>query len=236
MIGAGLLARNAVHKGLRSKPWVKTSLAPGSRVVSDYLELAGLMPYLEALGFHVVGYGCTTCIGNSGPLPPHITRTIEENQLVTAAVLSGNRNYEARINPYVRANYLASPILVVAYALAGTVEIDLSSEPIGTDSNDNEVYLSDLWPDREEIDELVAQTVHADLFKGEYASVFTGEEEWDRLKVPGGELYEWDPGSTYIREPPFFIDLPSDPPPLSDIADARVLAIFGDTLTTDHIS
>jgi aconitate hydratase len=236
MIGAGLLARNAVLKGLRRKPWVKTSLAPGSKVVSDYLELAGLMPYLEALGFHVVGYGCTTCIGNSGPLPSHITSTIEENQLVTAAVLSGNRNYEARINPYVRANYLASPILVVAYALAGTVEVDLSSEPIGIDSNGMEVYLADIWPDRKEIDQFVSETVHADLFEEEYANVFTGGEEWDRLEVPDGELYEWDPESTYIREPPFFIDLPTEPLPLTDITGARVLAIFGDTLTTDHIS
>jgi len=236
MIGAGLLARNAVQKGLRRKPWVKTSLAPGSKVVSDYLELAGLMPYLEALGFHVVGYGCTTCIGNSGPLPSHIASTIEKNQLVTAAVLSGNRNYEARINPYVRANYLASPILVVAYALAGSVEIDLSSEPIGIDSNSNEVYLADIWPDREEIDQFVAETVHADLFEEEYASVFTGEAEWDQLEVPEGDLYEWDPGSTYIREPPFFMDLPTEPPPLADIKGARVLAVFGDTLTTDHIS
>ena len=236
MIGAGLLARNAVYKGLRRKPWVKTSLAPGSKVVSDYLELAGLTPYLEALGFHVVGYGCTTCIGNSGPLPSKITRTIEDNQLVTAAVLSGNRNYEARINPYVRANYLASPLLVVAYALAGTVEIDLSTEPIGIDSNDNEVYLADIWPDREEIAKLVSETVHADLFENEYANVFTGGEEWDSLGAPEGDLYKWDPESTYIKEPPFFIDLPTEPVPLADINGARVLAIFGDTITTDHIS
>lgn len=236
MIGAGLLARNAVQKGLRRKPWVKTSLAPGSKVVSDYLELAGLMPYLEALGFHVVGYGCTTCIGNSGPLPSNIARTIEDNQLVTAAVLSGNRNYEARINPYIRANYLASPMLVVAYSLAGTVEVDLSSEPIGVDSNGIEVYLADIWPDREEIDQLVSEAVHADLFEEEYANVFTGGDQWDRLEVPEGDLYEWDPESTYIREPPFFIDLPTEPSPLADITGARVLAIFGDTLTTDHIS
>ena len=236
MIGAGLLARNAVQKGLRRKPWVKTSLAPGSKVVSDYLELAGLMPYLEALGFHVVGYGCTTCIGNSGPLPSHITSTIEENQLVTAAVLSGNRNYEARINPHVRANYLASPILVVAFALAGTVEVDLSSEPIGIDSNGIEVYLADIWPDHEEIEQFVSEMVHADLFEEEYANVFTGEAQWDKLDVPEGDLYEWDPESTYIREPPFFIDLPAEPPPLTDITGARVLAVFGDTLTTDHIS
>ena len=236
MMGAGLLARSAVQNGLRTKPWVKTSLAPGSKVVSDYLELAGLMPYLEALGFHVVGYGCTTCIGNSGPLPSHIARTIEDNGLVAAAVLSGNRNYEARINPYVRANYLASPMLVVAFALAGTVEIDLRSEPLGKDPNGRDVYLADIWPDREEIDQLVSETVHADLFEDKYARVFTGDDEWERLEVPGGDLYKWDPGSTYIREPPFFLDLPSDPPPLKDLKDARVLAIFGDTLTTDHIS
>jgi aconitate hydratase len=236
MMGAGLLARNAVQKGLRTRPWVKTSLAPGSRVVSDYLELAGLMPYLEGLGFHVVGYGCTTCIGNSGPLPFSIARVIEENKLVAAAVLSGNRNYEARINPYVRANYLASPILVVAYALAGTVEIDLSSEPIGKDGNGRDVYLADIWPDREEIDQLVSETVHADLFKDEYDQVFTGEAEWDRLEVPGNDLYRWDPDSGYIKEPPFFLNLPEEPPPVSDIREARILAVFGDTLTTDHIS
>jgi aconitate hydratase len=236
MIGAGLLARNAVQKGLRTKPWVKTSLAPGSKVVSDYLELAGLMPYMEALGFHVVGYGCTTCIGNSGPLPPHIAGTIEDNGLVTAAVLSGNRNYEARINPYVRANYLASPMLVVAYALAGTVEIDLSSEAIGTDANGREVRLADIWPDREEIDQFISETVHAELFEDEYSGVFTGEVEWDRLEVPGGDLYMWDPESTYIREPPYFLDLPTEPLPPEGIKGARVLAIFGDTLTTDHIS
>jgi aconitate hydratase len=194
------------------------------------------MPFLEALGFHVVGYGCTTCIGNSGPLPSHIAKTIEDNQLVTAAVLSGNRNYEARINPFIRANYLASPILVVAYAIAGTVVLDLTSEPIGIDSNGSEVYLADIWPDREEIDKFVSETVHADLFEEEYANVFTGEVQWAQLKVPEGDLYEWDQESTYIREPPFFIDLPPDPAPLMDIKGARVLAVFGDTLTTDHIS
>jgi len=236
MMGAGLLARNAVQKGLRTRPWVKTSLAPGSKVVSDYLELAGLMPYLEGLGFHVVGYGCTTCIGNSGPLPFSIAGAIEENRLVAAAVLSGNRNYEARINPHIRANYLASPILVVAYALAGTVEIDLSSEPIGKDGNGQDVYLADIWPDREEVDQLVSETVHADLFKDEYAQIFTGEIEWDRLEAPENDLYMWDPESAYIREPPFFLDLPTEPPPVKDIRGARILAIFGDTLTTDHIS
>ncbi len=236
MIGAGLLARNAVHRGLRSKPWVKTSLAPGSKVVYDYLELAGLMPYLEALGFHIVGYGCTTCIGNSGPLPHEIARTIEENQLVTAAVLSGNRNYEARINPYVRANYLASPPLVVAYALAGTVELDLSSEPIGADPNGNDVYLADIWPVDSEIEELISETIHTDLFDQEYGSIFTGNLQWDQLEAPEGELFEWDPVCTYIMEPPFFIDMPPEPPPPGDIEGARVLAIFGDTLTTDHIS
>ena len=184
----------------------------------------------------MVGYGCTTCIGNSGPLPSYIAKTIEKNQLVTAAVLSGNRNYEARINPFVRANYLASPILVVAYALAGTVEIDLSSEPVGVDSNGSEVYLADIWPDHDEIDQLVSETVHSDLFHNEYSSVFTGGAEWERLDAPRGDLYEWDPASTYIREPPFFIDLPEEPLPVDDILGARVLAIFGDTLTTDHIS
>jgi aconitate hydratase len=236
MMGAGLLARNAVQKGLGRKPWVKTSLAPGSKVVFDYLKLAGLIPYLEALGFHVVGYGCTTCIGNSGPLPAHISRTIENSQLVTAAVLSGNRNYEARINPHVRANYLASPMLVVAFALAGTVEVDLTSEPLGTDFNGEEVYLADIWPDGEEIAQLVSETVHGGLFENEYANVFDGGDGWADLDAPSGALYHWDSKSTYIQEPPFFVDLPSEPSEPDDISGARVLAMFGDTLTTDHIS
>ncbi len=236
MMGAGLLARNAIQKGLRTKPWVKTSLAPGSKVVADYLEMAGLMPYLEALGFHVAGYGCTTCIGNSGPLPSHIAKTIEDNQLVTAAVLSGNRNYEARIHPYVRANYLASPILVAAFAIAGTVEIDMVNEPLGQDPNGEPVYLRDIWPDRDEIDDLIARVISPDIFEEGYISVFEGSKEWNELEVAQGNLYEWQADSTYIREPPFFVDLPTEPDPLSDVIDARVLAIFGDTLTTDHIS
>ena len=236
MVGAGLLARNAVARGLRSKPWVKTSLAPGSKVVTEYLEMMELTPHLEALGFHLVGYGCTTCIGNSGPLHEEIVKTIEEHKLVTAAVISGNRNYEARINPWVRANYLASPILVVAYAIAGTVEIDLTSEPLGHDPNGDPVYLADIWPDQEEIHEMISSVISPDIFEEEYVSVFVGSRQWSELPVPGGKVYEWEEGSTYIREPPFFMDLPAEPEHLSDITDARVLAIFGDTITTDHIS
>jgi len=236
MVGAGLLARNAVARGLRSKPWVKTSLAPGSKVVTEYLEMMELTPHLEALGFHLVGYGCTTCIGNSGPLHDGIVKTIEEHKLVTAAVISGNRNYEARINPWVRANYLASPILVVAYAIAGTVEIDLATEPLCLDPNGEPVYLEELWPDEGEIQELIADVISPDIFEEEYVSVFDGSRQWSKLPVPEGKVYEWEEKSTYIREPPFFVDLPAKPAPLSDIKDARILAVFGDTLTTDHIS
>jgi aconitate hydratase len=236
MVAAGLLAKKAVERGLQVKPWVKTSLAPGSRVVTDYLANAGLLPYLEALRFHVVGYGCTTCIGNSGPLPPVISEAIKQGDLVVAAVLSGNRNFEARINPQVKANYLASPPLVVAYALAGTVDIDLFHDPLGWDPNGNPVFLKDLWPSPQEVRETIARALQSELFKHRYAQVFDGDEHWRSLPVPDSDVYEWDPHSTYIQRPPYFDGMPDEPPPLSDIHGARVLAIFGDSITTDHIS
>jgi aconitate hydratase len=235
MLGAGLLAKKAVEKGLKSKPWVKTSLAPGSRVVTEYLLASGLVEPLEHLGFHVVGYGCTTCIGNSGPLPEPIAEAIDEHDLAVVSVLSGNRNFEGRIHPQVKASYLASPPLVVAYALAGTADIDLSRDPLGDDQDGNPVHLEDLWPAPEEVEEAM-QSVKSDLFEDEYAKVFEGEENWRNLPSPEGNLYEWDPNSTYIHEPPFFADLADQPPELADIEGARVLALVGDSVTTDHIS
>jgi aconitate hydratase len=236
MIGAGLLAKKAVERGLRVKPWVKTSLAPGSRVVTDYLQASGLIPYLEQLRFHVVGYGCTTCIGNSGPVPEPIAKAVQQGDLVVAAVLSGNRNFEGRINPVVRANYLASPMLVVAYALAGTVHIDLYHEPLGMDKDGQPVYLRDIWPSQAEIQEQIRQSLQPEMFRRQYARVFAGDKFWQNLPVPEGDLYAWDARSTYIQEPPFFVDLSPEPAPLSDIHDAHVLAMFGDSITTDHIS
>ncbi len=236
MVGAGLLARKAVEKGLTVKPYVKTSLAPGSRVVTDYLERAGLMPYLEALQFHMVGYGCTTCIGNSGPLPESVAAAVQDHQLVVAAVLSGNRNFEGRIHPQVRASYLASPPLVVAFALAGTVDIDLTTDPVGTDRNGSPVYLRDIWPTLSEIRETIDQSLSPDMFKGEYAHVFEGDDRWKTLPVPEGGLYEWDPASTYVQEPPFFQGLSTEPTPPTDIHGARVLVQVADSITTDHIS
>ncbi|MDY0391201.1 MAG: aconitate hydratase AcnA [Desulfobulbus oligotrophicus] len=236
MIGAGLLARKARARGLTCKPWVKTSLAPGSRVVTRYLEQSGLLPDLEALGFYVVGYGCTTCIGNSGPLDESISTAITRHDLTVAAVLSGNRNFEARIHPQVRANYLASPLLVVAYALAGTVLIDLDTTPLGTDQQGQSVYLRDIWPSKEEIRATVQQYLQPELFTSTYASVFIGDQQWRDLAKEKSTLYPWDPDSTYIREPPFFHDLSLQPPPAADIIDARILALFGDSVTTDHIS
>ncbi|MBV9543086.1 MAG: aconitate hydratase AcnA, partial [Chloroflexi bacterium] len=237
MLGAGLLAKKAVEKGLTVKPAVKTSLAPGSRVVTDYLQRAGLMPYLEALQFHVVGYGCTTCIGNSGPLAEPVAQAIQDNNLVVAAVLSGNRNFEARIHPQVRASYLASPPLVVAFALAGTVDTDLTQDPIGSDRSGNAVYLRDIWPTQAEIRAALEQAIGPDLFHKEYAEVFEGDEHWQALPLPErGDLFEWDPGSTYVQEPPFFQDLSPEPAPLTDIEDARVLVKLADSITTDHIS
>jgi aconitate hydratase len=236
MVGAGLLAKKAVERGLRSKPWVKTSLAPGSKVVTEYYDKAGLTQYLEQLGFHTVGYGCTTCIGNSGPLPDAISVAVEKGDLVVCSVLSGNRNFEARIHPEVKANYLASPPLVVAYALAGRMDLDLLEEPLGEDEDGNDVYLRDLWPSAAEIQETITASVRGDMFRSTYADVFTGDERWRKLPVPEGELFEWEPDSTYVRRPPYFDDMPPAPQPFQDIHGARCLVVLGDSVTTDHIS
>ncbi len=236
MVAAGLLAKKAVERGLATKPWVKTSLAPGSKVVMDYYERAGLIPYLDKLGFNLVGFGCTTCIGNSGPLPPEIAAAVNDNGLAVVSVLSGNRNFEGRINGDVRMNYLASPPLVVAYALAGTMDIDLFSEPLGTGSDGEPVFLRDIWPTSAEVSELVLSSLESEMFRTAYGSVFEGEERWGDLPTPSGGRYEWDRSSTYVRQPPYFVDLPEEPAPLSDISGARVLAVLGDSVTTDHIS
>jgi aconitate hydratase len=235
MLGAGLLAKKAVEKGLRRQPWVKTSLAPGSTVVTEYLEKSGLNEYLDELQFNLVGYGCTTCIGNSGPLPEAIAKAVNDNDLVVCSVLSGNRNFEGRINPDTRANYLASPPLVVAYALAGRMDIDLTNEPIGTDSEGEPVHLSDIWPSSEEIKQVVADAVRADMFTKNYSDVFTGDERWRNTEVPEGDRYTW-PDSTYVRKPSFFVGMEPEPKPVEPITGARVLALLGDSVTTDHIS
>ncbi|WP_209679798.1 aconitate hydratase AcnA [Methanohalophilus levihalophilus] len=236
LMGAGLVAKKAVERGLKVKPFVKTSLGPGSRVVTDYLEAAGLMPYLEALGFHLVGYGCLTCIGNSGPLHESISKQIEDKELTAAAVLSGNRNFEGRISPHVKANYLASPMLVVAFALAGNVDVDLTSEPIGCDPNGQPVYLEEIWPTNDEIEQYIADYVKPEMFEAEYSNVFEGTELWRELDAPKGLLYDWDADSTYIQEPPFFQDFPLDIGNMGDIKDARALVFVADSITTDHIS
>jgi aconitate hydratase len=236
MVGAGLLAKKAVERGLEVRPWVKTSLAPGSKVVTSYLDKAGLTPYLEKLRFHLVGYGCTTCIGNSGPLPPPVADAVRRGNLVVASVLSGNRNFEGRISPDVRANYLASPPLVVAYALAGRVDVDLHDEPLGVGSDGEPVFLRDLWPTQQEIAATVAAALQADMFTEEYADVFAGDERWNALEVPDGDTYEWVEDSTYVRLPPYFVDLPAEPTAVEDLSGARVLALLGDSVTTDHIS
>jgi aconitate hydratase len=236
MIAAGLLARNAVQRGLRRKPWVKTSLAPGSKVVTEYYRRLGLSPYLDALGFATVGYGCTTCIGNSGPLPEPISRAIAEGDLIACAVLSGNRNFEARIHPEVKANYLASPPLVVAYAIAGRVDIDLTTEPLGQDERGRDVFLRDVWPSAREVADLIREGVDGDSFRRTYADVFTGDEQWARLPVPEGERFTWDPASTYVRRPPYFDGMAREPGAIEDIAGARCLVMLGDSVTTDHIS
>ncbi|HSJ71201.1 MAG TPA: aconitate hydratase AcnA [Acidimicrobiia bacterium] len=236
MVAAGLVARKARERGLNRKPWVKTSLAPGSKVVTDYLAKSGLLADLEAVGFYTVGYGCTTCIGNSGPLPDPIAEAMRSNGLVATSVLSGNRNFEGRISSDVRANYLASPPLVVAYALAGTVDIDLTNEPVGSDHNGDDVYLADIWPTQREIDETVAASVTRGQFIHQYASVFEGSGQWKAIETSGGALFEWDPSSTYVQEPPFFLDLGPDPTPISPIKGARALLKLGDSVTTDHIS
>jgi len=236
MIGAGLLARNAVARGLNRKPWVKTSLAPGSRVVTEYLAKAGLDEPLNALGFNLVGYGCTTCIGNSGPLAEPIVNAIDEGNLVATSVLSGNRNFEGRISPHVKANYLASPPLVVAYAIAGTTDIDLTSDPLGKDSSGEDIYLRDIWPSQEEIAETIAGSMSPETFVQQYSKATEGPAEWQQISGGDSELYQWDETSTYIQEPPFFVDMPADPPPIGSIAGARVLVSVADSVTTDHIS
>jgi len=236
LMAAGLLARNAVEKGLKVKPWVKTSLAPGSKVVTDYLTQAGLLTALEKLHFHVVGYGCTTCIGNSGPLPDPVAKAVTDGDLAVASVLSGNRNFEGRVNALVRANYLASPPLVVAYALAGTMQLDLTTEPVGFDGAGKAVYLKDIWPSSDEVQAMVDRFVTQTQFKKSYSDVFKGDANWQNLKIPQGELYQWEGDSTYIKEPPFFAGLQLKPTPVEDIKKARVLGLFGDSITTDHIS
>ncbi|MCK6483245.1 MAG: aconitate hydratase AcnA [Phycisphaerae bacterium] len=236
MLAAGLVARKAVEKGLKVPPYVKTSLAPGSRVVTEYLDKSGLSSFLDRLGFNTVGYGCTTCIGNSGPLPEPIARAVTEGNLVAAAVLSGNRNFEGRIHALTRANYLASPPLVVAFALAGRMDIDLSREPLGTGADGQPVYLRDIWPSQREVGEAESKCVTREMFSSKYARVFDGNDKWNKIAVTGGDAYDWKPDSTYIQEPPFFIDLPDEPPPPSDIRGARVLVMVGDSVTTDHIS
>jgi aconitate hydratase len=236
MIAAGLLAKSAVERGLEVKPWVKTSLAPGSKVVIDYYERSGLLPYLEKLRFNLVGYGCTTCIGNSGPLLPEISAAVDEGALAVCAVLSGNRNFEGRINPDVRMNYLASPPLVVAYALAGSLDVDVYNDPLGDDADGNPVYLRDIWPSSDDVDAVVRDAIQTDMFRERYGSVLEGDERWRALSIPEGDRFEWDEASTYVRQPPFFDGMPAEPAPLDDITGARVLAVLGDSVTTDHIS
>jgi aconitate hydratase len=236
MIGAALLAKKAVEKGLSRKPWVKTTLAPGSKVVMDYYERAGLIPYLDKLGFNLVGYGCTTCIGNSGPLPAEISAAVNENDLTVVSVLSGNRNFEGRINPDVKMNYLASPPLVVAYALAGTMDIVLDRDPLGTDSEGKPVYLADIWPSPDEVSSVVASSVRAEMFTADYADVFQGDDNWRGLDVPDDDTFQWVDSSTYVRRPPYFDGMPAGPEPVTDISGAKVLAKLGDSVTTDHIS
>jgi aconitate hydratase len=236
MIGAGILARNALARGLRSKPWVKTSLAPGSKVVTEYLDRAGLTEPLEQLGFNLVGYGCTTCIGNSGPLPEEISAAVNEADLAVVSVLSGNRNFEGRINPDVKMNYLASPPLCVAYALAGTMDVDIVADPLGQDEHGEDVYLRDIWPSAQEVAQTIGEAVRADMFHKSYGEVYAGDERWNGLPVPTGERFAWDPASTYVRLPPYFDGMPAQPQPVRDIDGARVLALLGDSVTTDHIS
>jgi len=236
MIGAALLAKKAVEKGLRSKPWVKTTLAPGSKVVTDYYDKAGLTPYMEMLGFNLVGYGCVTCIGNSGPLPSEVSQAVNDHDLAVTAVLSGNRNFEGRISPDIKMNYLASPPLVIAYALTGTMDHDFENDAIGIDSDGAEVFLRDIWPSSEEIDSVIDSCISPDLFKKDYATVFDGDHRWKSLATPTGKVFEWEPDSTYVRKPPYFESMPRVPVPVADISGARVLAVLGDSVTTDHIS
>jgi aconitate hydratase len=225
-----------VERGLNRKPWVKTTLAPGSKVVMDYYERSGLLPYLEKLGFNLVGYGCTTCIGNSGPLQDEISAAVNESDLAVVSVLSGNRNFEGRINPDVKMNYLASPPLVVAYALAGSMDVDIATESLGTDTDGKPVYLSEIWPTPQEIQDVIASAISSDMFSADYADVFAGDDRWRALPTPTGRVFEWDAESTYVRKPPYFENMGAKPDPVSDIAGARVLALLGDSVTTDHIS
>jgi aconitate hydratase len=236
MLGAALLAKNAVEKGLTTKPWVKTTMAPGSQVVSDYYDKAALWPYLEKLGFFLVGYGCTTCIGNSGPLPEEISKAVNDNDLSVTAVLSGNRNFEGRINPDVKMNYLASPPLVIAYALAGTMDFDFESEALGKDGTGEDVFLKDIWPSQKDISDTIAAAINQEMFTKNYADVFKGDDRWRNLPTPSGNTFEWNADSTYVRKPPYFDGMPAEPEPVTDIKGARVLALLGDSVTTDHIS
>ncbi len=236
MIGAALLAKKAVEKGLQRKPWVKTTLAPGSKVVSDYYERAGLTPYLDKLGFNLVGYGCTTCIGNSGPLIPEVSKAVNDNDLAVVSVLSGNRNFEGRINPDIKMNYLASPPLVVAYALAGSMDVDLFNDPLGQDQDGNDVFLRDIWPSPSEVEDVIAEAITSEMFTTDYADVFAGDERWQQLPTPEGNTFAWEAESTYVRKPPYFEGMPESPEPVADIEGARVLLKLGDSVTTDHIS
>jgi aconitate hydratase len=236
MIGAALLAKNAVEKGLQRKPWVKTTLAPGSKVVSDYYERAGLTPYLDKLGFNLVGYGCTTCIGNSGPLIPEVSKAVNDNDLAVVSVLSGNRNFEGRINPDIKMNYLASPPLVVAYAIAGSMDVDLFEDPLGQDADGNDVFLKDIWPSPAEVEQVIGEAISSEMFSSDYSDVFAGDERWQQLPTPTGDIFEWDEESTYVRKAPYFDGMPTEPEPVQDIEGARVLLKLGDSVTTDHIS
>jgi aconitate hydratase len=236
MIAAALLAKNAVEKGLSRKPWVKTTLAPGSKVVSDYYEKSGLTPYLDKLGFNLVGYGCTTCIGNSGPLIPEVSAAVNEADLAVTSVLSGNRNFEGRINPDIKMNYLASPPLVVAYALAGSMDLDLFGDALGQDQDGNDVFLKDIWPSPAEVEATIAQAINSEMFGESYKNVFAGDERWQSLPTPEGNTFAWDESSTYVRRPPYFDGMPDEPTPVTDIEGARVLLKLGDSVTTDHIS
>jgi len=236
MVAAALLAKNAVERGLTSKPWVKTTLAPGSKVVMDYYDRAGLTPYLDKLGFNLVGYGCTTCIGNSGPLAEEISAAVNQSDLAAVSVLSGNRNFEGRINPDVKMNYLTSPPLVVAYALAGSMDVDITTEPLGTGSNGAPVYLHDIWPSAADVQQVVDEAIASEMFVRDYADVFAGDDAWRNLPTPQGKTFDWDADSTYVRKPPYFDGMQREPAPVTDIHDARVLAKLGDSVTTDHIS
>ena len=236
MMAAAMLAKNAVERGLQVKPWVKTSMAPGSKVVTEYYEKAGMWPYLEKLGYHLVGYGCTTCIGNSGPIIEEVSQAVNEGDLAVTSVLSGNRNFEGRINPDVKMNYLASPPLVIAYALAGTMDFDFESEPLGQDGDGKDVFLADIWPAPADVQSTIDQAVNQEMFTEKYADVFAGDERWQGLDTPEGDTFEWDADSTYVRKPPYFEGMEQEPAPVEDISGARVLALLGDSVTTDHIS